>query len=59
MVVNGSGGVPALLFSGSTLSSYRPNFEANSIKIALTHYVDMPGRSNFKLKYILGFPIDT
>ena len=59
MVVNGSGGVPAFLFSGSTLSSYRPNFEANSITIALPHYVDLPGRSNFKLMYIMGFPIDT
>ncbi|CDZ86687.1 pesticin [Citrobacter koseri] len=49
MVVNGSGGVPAFLFSGSTLSSYRPNFEANSITIALPHYVDLLGRSNFKL----------
>ncbi|EFA9081617.1 pesticin [Escherichia coli] len=59
MIVNGSGSVPAFLFSGSTLSSYRPNFEANSITIALPHYVDLPGRSNFKLMYIMGFPIDT
>lgn len=59
MIVNGSGSAPAFLFSGSTLSSYRPNFEANSITIALPHYVDLPGRSNFKLMYIMGFPIDT
>ena len=49
MIVNGSGSVPAFLFSGSTLSSYRPNFEANSNTIALPHYVDLPGRRNFKL----------
>lgn len=47
------------LFSGTTLSSFRPNFEANTITIALPHYVDVPGRSNFKLMYIFGFPFDT
>ncbi|MDX7977175.1 pesticin C-terminus-like muramidase [Escherichia coli] len=52
------GNVPSL-FSGSTLSSFRPNFEANTITIALPHYVNVPGRSNFKLMYIFGFPFDT